>query len=278
MVVGGSRGIGAAVATLLCRLGAGVVVNGRDPDAVAETVGSITSAGGSAEGLAGSAADTAVAESLIALCTKTFGRIDALVNCAGTAEPAGSSILTVSPAEFRDLIDVHLGTVLATCRAAAPRMVAAGGGSIVNTGSFAFLGEYGGTGYPAGKAAVNGLTMAIAAELAEHRVRANVVCPGARTRLSAGPAYEQHIAALHRRGLLDGPSARAALDPAPPEYVAPLYAYLAAPMSDGITGRIFAAAGGFVGRFDRPAPAPLAYRDHRDSPPWTLADIDRMLR
>lgn len=277
VVVGGSRGIGAAVAALLAELGAGVVVNGRDGDAVDATVDAITAAGGSAAGLSGSASDDTVAEALIALCENEFGTVNALVNCAGTAEPPGSSILTVTRDEFDELLDVHLGTVFATCRAAAPRMAAAGGGSIVNTGSFAFLGDYGGTGYPAGKAAVNGLTMALAAELAEHGVRANVVCPGAKTRLSSGPDYERHIESLRRRGLLDEISATAALDAAPPEYTAPIYAYLASDLSASITGRIFAAAGGFIGRFGRPTPAVLGYRDHRDSAPWSLDEIDAML-
>jgi NAD(P)-dependent dehydrogenase (short-subunit alcohol dehydrogenase family) len=261
VVVGGSRGIGAAVAALLAELGAGVVINGRD-------------AGGSAAGLSGSASDDMVAEALITLCENEFGAVSALVNCAGTAEPPGSSILTITRDEFDDLLDVHLGTVFATCRAAAPRMVAAGGGSIVNTGSFAFLGDYGGTGYPAGKAAVNGLTMALAAELAEHGVRANVVCPGARTRLSSGPGYERHIDSLRRRGLLDEVSAAAALDAAAPEYAAPLYAYLASDLSKSVTGQIYVASGGFVGR---PTPAVLGYRDHREAPPWSLDDIDAML-
>jgi NAD(P)-dependent dehydrogenase (short-subunit alcohol dehydrogenase family) len=278
VVVGGSHGIGAAVAALLAERGAGVVVNGRDGDSVDAAVDAITADGGSAVGLSGSAADDDVAEALAALCENEFGAIDALVNCAGMAEPAGSSILTVTPAEFRELLDVHLGTVFSTCRAAAPRMVAAGGGSIINTSSIAFLGDFGGTGYPAGKGAVNGLTMAIAAELAEHGVRANLVCPGARTRLSTGTDYERHITDLNRRGLLDELSTRAALDPAPPAYAAPLYAYLASRLAKQVTGQMFIAAGGFIGRFDRPTPAPLAYRDFRDNPPWSVADIDRMLR
>jgi NAD(P)-dependent dehydrogenase (short-subunit alcohol dehydrogenase family) len=276
VVVGGSRGIGAAVAALLAQLGAGVVVNGRDVDAVGSTVGAITSAGGSAVGLPGSAADDAIAQALISLCENEFGQINALVNCAGTPEPSESSILTISRQEFRDLIDVHLGTVFATCRAAAPRMVARGGGSIVNTSSFAYLGDYGGTGYPAGKGAVNGLTMAIAAELAEHGVRANVVCPGARTRLSTGAEYSKQIESLRRRGMLDEVSAQAALDAAPPEYAASLYAYLVSDLSTRVTGQILIAAGGFVGRFNRPAPALLGYRDHEESPPWSISEIDRM--
>ena len=189
---------------------------------------------------------------------KEFGRIDVLVNCAGTAGLASESILKVTSAQFRDLIDAHLGTVFETCRAAAPKMVAQGGGSIINTSSFAFLGDYGGTGYPAGKGGVNGLTLAIAAELKEHGVRANVVCPGAKTRLSTGPEYEGHIVELNRRGLLDEVSMQAALDAPPPEYVAPTYAYLAGDLAKDVTGQIFIAAGGFVGRFDRQSPSSSA--------------------
>ena len=277
VIVGGSRGVGAAVATLLAELGAGVVINGRDADTVNSAVSSIITAGGRAVGMAGTAADDAVATSLISLCESEFGRIDALVNCAGTAEPHGSSILTISQQEFNDLIDVHLGTVFATCRAAAPRMVAQRRGSIVNTSSFAFLGDYGGTGYPAGKGAVNGLTMAIAAELAEHGVRANVVCPGAKTRLSTGADYERQIEELRRRGMLDEISAQGALNAAPPAYAASLYAYLVSDLSERITGQILIGAGGFVGRFNRPSPMLLGYRDHEHSPPWSINEIDAML-
>jgi NAD(P)-dependent dehydrogenase (short-subunit alcohol dehydrogenase family) len=144
----------------LAAQGFGVVVNGRDANAVSEAVERI---GGSATGFAGSPADPATADALIDSCVSEFGGIDILVNCAGTAEPTGSSILTVTSAQFRELIDAHLGTVFETCRAAAPKMVARGGGAIVNTSSFAFLGDYGGTGYPAGKGGVNGLTLSIAA-------------------------------------------------------------------------------------------------------------------
>jgi NAD(P)-dependent dehydrogenase (short-subunit alcohol dehydrogenase family) len=277
VVVGGSRGIGAAVSALLAECGAGVVVNGRDAAAAEATVDTIVQAGGRAVPHAGSGADEGVADSLIALCEKEFGAVDALINCAGAPEPPGSSILCVTPAEFRDLLDIHLGTTFATCRAAAPRMVARGRGAIVNTSSFAFLGDYGGTGYPAGKGAVNGLTMAIAAELAEHGVRANVVCPGAKTRLSTGQAFEDQITSLHRRGILDDVSAQGALDVAPPEYVAPLYAYLVSDLARHITGQILISTGGFVGRFDRPSPAFINYRDHHDSPPWSIAELAEML-
>lgn len=278
VVVGGSRGIGAAVAALLARHGAAVVVNGRDKDAAHDTAAAITADGGRAVAHAGSPADHAAAEALVDKCIDQFGAIHILVNCAGIAEPAGSSILNVSPEQFDELIDAHLGTVFATCRAAAPQMVAQGGGSIVNTSSTAFLGDYGGTGYPAGKGGVNSLTLAIAAELKEHHVRANVVCPGARTRLSTGPDYEAHIKDLNRRGLLDEVSMHGSLDVAPPEYVAPLYAYLASDLAAQVTGEIFVASGGFVGRYPRPTPAVIAYRDHHDSPPWPVAELHDLVQ
>ena len=157
-------------------------------------------------------------------------------------------------------------------------MVEQGGGSIINTSSFAYLGDYGGTGYPAGKGGVNGLTLAIAAELTEHGVRANVVCPGAKTRLSTGSEYEDHIAELNRRGLLDDVSTQAALDAPPAAYAAPTYAYLAGDLAKDVTGQIFIAAGGFVGRFDRQTPTIIGYRDHSDSPPWTVEELGDLIR
>ena len=248
-------------------------MNGRDADAASEAAGRIDGA----VAHAGSPSNPATADALIDRCTSEFGRIDILVNCAGTPGLARESILRVTSDQYRNLINAHLVTAFETSRAAAPKMVEQGGGAIINTSSFAYLGDYGGTGYPAGKGGVNGLTMAIAAELKERGVRANVVCPGAKTRLSTGPDYEEHIAELNRRGLLDDVSAQTALDAPPPEYAAPLYVYLASDEAKDITGRIFIAAGGFVGEFKRQTPGIIGYRDHRDAPPWTLDELHAMV-
>jgi NAD(P)-dependent dehydrogenase (short-subunit alcohol dehydrogenase family) len=277
VVVGGSRGIGRAVAQRLAGLGAGVVINGRDADAVAAAASGLSANGSRVLAMAGSASDPEIAATLVDLCITEYGHIDILVNCAGVGEPPHSSILNTTSAEFRELIDVHLHTAFETCRAAAPRMVAQRSGAIVNTSSAAFLGDYGGTGYPAGKGGVNGLTLAMAAELKQHGVRANVVCPGAKTRLSTGSTYEAHVRDLNRRGLLDQMSARAALDAPDPAYAASIYALLASDFASSITGEIFIAAGGFVGRFDRPTPSILTYRDHATSPPWQLDELAQLV-
>ena len=270
VVVGGSRGIGREVARLIAALGAGVVVNGRDEAAVTETVSAITAGRDAADRvrrIADRRADRRGADHVVRRRLWPHRHPDELRRHPRTT---GSSILTITGDEFRNVLDSHLGTTFHTCRAAAPRMVDQGHGAIVNTSSFAFLGDYGGTGYPAGKGAVNGLTMAIAAELNEYGVRANVVCPGAKTRISTGPDYEEQIRSLNRRGLLDDATAQGSLDAPPPEYVAPLYAYLVSDLAADVTGQILIGAGGFVGRFDKPTPALLGYRDHTDAPPWTL--------
>jgi NAD(P)-dependent dehydrogenase (short-subunit alcohol dehydrogenase family) len=277
VVVGGSRGIGRAVSQLLAACGATVVVNGRDSDAADDTAMDIRRSGGQALAHAGSPADEATAGALVERCVSAFGRVDILVNCAGIPEPPGSSILNTTTDDFADLLEAHLWTVFQTCRAAAPRMVGQGGGAIVNTSSYAFLGDYCGTGYPASKGAINSLTLAIAAELNEHAVRANVVCPGAKTQLSTGPDFEAQIAGLHGRGLLDDATKQASLDAPPPEYAAPIYAYLASDMAADVTGQIFVASGGFVGRFDRQTPTLLGYRDHADSPPWSVTEIHQLV-
>lgn len=278
VVVGGSRGVGRAVAEQLAACGAGVVVNGRDTAAAEDTAAAIAATGGLAMAHAGSPAEEAVADALIETCADAFGRIDILVNCAGIAGRHGASILDTTTAEFAEWLEAHLWTVFQTCRAAAPRMASQRRGAIVNTSSFAFLGDYGGTGYPAGKGAVNGFTMAIAGQLKQHGVRANVVCPGAKTRLSSGPEYEAHISDLHSRGLLDDATTQVALDAPPPEYAAPIYAYLASDLAADITGEIFIAAGGFVGRFERPPQTLIGYRDHADSPPWTIRELDQLVK
>ena len=276
VVTGSTRGIGLEVARALVAAGASVVVNGRSRSALDAAVGELEAPGVRVTGIAGSAADPAVAERLAAAASE-LGTPDILVTCAGTAEPPGSSILSVTSDEWHDLLDAHLHSVFETCRALAPLMVEAGGGSIVTTSSHAFTGAFGGTGYPAGKGAVVSLTYALAAELAEHDIRVNAVCPGARTRLSTGDAYVDALHELNRRGVLDDLLLHGALDPPSPAYVAPLYVYLAGPLSRGVTGQVFSAAGGYLGRFPGPAEQLIAYRDHRATAPYTPAEIAGLL-
>ncbi len=277
VVAGSSRGIGRAVALALAEAGARVVVNGRGQAEVDAVVAEIEAAGHRAIGYAGSAAEFDAAGALVTHCIDTFGSVDVLVNCVGIAEPPGSSILDLEPGDWQRLIDAHLTATFNTCRHATPHMKQAGRGAIVNTSSHAFMGHYGGTGYPAGKGGTNSLTYAIAAELREHGVRVNAVCPGARTRLSTGDDYARHIESLHARGLLDDVVRQASLDPPPPEHLGPLYVFLASALSRGITGRVFSGSGGYVGLFGEPGEKLLAYRDPGSTGAWNVGDLAKAI-
>jgi 3-oxoacyl-[acyl-carrier protein] reductase len=104
-----------------------------------------------------------------------------------------------------------------------------------------------------------------------NRAAASLVCSAA----AMSPAAR--IEDLHRRGLLDEMTKQASLEAAPASFVAPLYAYLASDLAQHVTGQVFVAAGGFVGRFDRPTPRVLGYRDHRDAAPWSVEDLHTMI-
>ena len=275
VVTGSSRGIGLAVAHRLVDEGASVVLNGRDPAVVEQAVREVAARVGDSTrvvGVVGSAADETVVDELMARAAE-LGELDILVNCAGTAEPLGSSVLNISTAEWRDLIDAHLHSTFLTCRAAVHGMVARGRGAIVNTSSHAVNGVFGGTGYAAGKGAVNSLTYALAAELAERGVRVNAVCPGARTRLSTGDDYTETIEELHRRGILDDLMRAGALSPAPADHVASLYAFLASDLAAQVTGQVLVGAGGYLGRFAKPVEDLLAFRHHEGVAPYTLEEV-----
>ena len=272
-VAGSSRGIGAALVVRLAELGAAVVVNGRDRYVVEETVDTIRAAGGRAEPVVGSAADAAVAHTLVRTPVECFGRLDGVATCAGVAEPPGSSVLTMDSEVFADVVASHLTSAFEVTRAAAPVLAETGGGSIVLSGSAAALGIFGGSAYPAAKAGVTGLALAAAADLRHLGVRVNVVMPGARTRLSIGEDYHRHIDGLRDRGILDDGTHAAAADPAPAEYVTSTYAHLLSRESAPLTGEVFSAAGNFLGRY---APAELhllAYADHVDTPAMTLTQV-----
>lgn len=276
VTTGTSRGIGLAVARACAAEGAAVVVNGRDPSVVAEAVRLVDEAGASSGGrglpVVGSAASSSVVEAAVDAALGA-GDLAGLVCCAGTAEPAGSSILSISAQEWHELLDAHLTSTFLACRAVAPLLVERGGGSVVLTTSQAWTGIYGGTGYAAAKGATVSLTWSLAAELREHGVRVNAVSPGATTRLSTGPDYEVTLEDLHARGILDDLSLAGARDPGSPEHAAATYLYLLSDLAAGVSGEVLTAAGGYVGRLARPADTLLTWRDHHAVPPYLPEEL-----
>jgi len=180
LVTGGGSGIGAAVAQAFGAAGAQVVVhysrNQEGAEAVAE---SIRKTGGTAITLGGDLLDRSVANPLIAKTVAAFGGLDVLVNNAG--DMFGRRPLALATDEDYDkVMGLNVHAAFAICRAAAPVMLAAKHGSMINTTSIAAR-TGGGEGvglYGSAKAFVSTMTRVFAREMAPHGVRVNGVAPG----------------------------------------------------------------------------------------------------
>ena len=180
LVTGSSTGIGAAVARELARLGASVAVHGNKNAEAAEAVAAeIRAAGGKAVVVLGDVSNSASAAQIVADAVAGLGGLDILIN------NAGAILDRVTNAAFDDtaydnVYNLNVRSVLSVTKAAYPHLKAAGGGSIINTGSVA--GRFGGFGgsavYASAKAAVHSITRNAAREFAPDHIRVNVVAPG----------------------------------------------------------------------------------------------------
>ena len=248
IVTGAGRGIGAATARELARLGAAVVVNDLDEAAASEVANAIAAAGGRALACVASVTDRAGARR-IAAAAESLGGVDILVNNAGLSSAV--PLQQLEPDHFELVADSHLlGTFLCT-HAVLPRMLAQQRGRIVNLVSRAgLIGLPGTAAYAAGKGGVFGFTNVAARDLLGTGITVNAVNPAATdTRMVAGAidafAAQGGAAAERAAGL------RAALQ-APAE-IAVAIAALCADEAAHITGQIFYVAKGQLGLF-----APLA--------------------
>ena len=255
-VTGSSEGIGREIARCLAAEGARVLVNAsgqgeggfsRAQERLDSLVGELESLGGEGATCVASVADEAGANGIIDATVTAFGGLDGLVNCAGIPGKPANSIREIEIDDWHRVMAVHVDGTFFCSRAAIPHLIASGGGSIVNTSSAGHLGAYGGSAYPAAKGAINSLTFAMATDLGPEGIRVNAVCLGAKTRLSSGPDYESVIHSLESRGLMDADLVQVSLNAPPAEECTPAYAYLLSDASRPITGRLFTAAGGYVG-------------------------------
>jgi 3-oxoacyl-[acyl-carrier protein] reductase len=180
IVTGASSGIGAAAAIRLATAGHDVVLNyarnATGADAVAEAC---RKAGAEVAIVAGDIAEDAACRALAATAADRFGRIDVLVNNAGTTRYANPSDLeALDAADFARVFSVNVAGAYQMARAAAPLLKAAPSAAIVNVSSHsAFSGSGSSLAYAASKGALNTLTLGLARSLAP-AIRVNAVCPG----------------------------------------------------------------------------------------------------
>ncbi|MFF4850434.1 3-oxoacyl-ACP reductase family protein [Streptomyces sp. NPDC001194] len=234
LVTGGSRGIGAATALRLARDGADVALTYvRGAEAAAGVVEGIEALGRRALAVRADVGDPAQAVAAVEETVRGLGRIDVLVNNAGIGVLGPLDALT--PADVDRVLAVNVRGAFLTTRAAAARM--GSGGRIVSIGSCmtARVPGPGGTLYAMSKAALTGLNKALARELGERGITANLVHPGpvdTDMNPADGPyaAAQSALTALGRFGTA--------------QEVAGLVSFLAGPDAAYVTGAEFAVDGG----------------------------------
>jgi NAD(P)-dependent dehydrogenase (short-subunit alcohol dehydrogenase family) len=264
VVTGAGAGLGRAEALALARAGAAVVVNDL-PGAGDDTAEEIRSLGGTASVVAGDVGERATADALVEAAL-ALGGLDVVVNNAGVTRD--KMLFNMTDEEFDLVVKIHLrGHFLLSRNAAAywrQRSKDTGApvdAAVVNTASEAFLvGSPGQPNYAAAKAGITALTLSTARGLARVGVRANAICPRARTAMTAEVFGED------QSGL--------AVDPYSPEHVAPLVAYLASPAAARITGQVFVVYGGMIALLAAPT---VAERFDTGGDVWDLPGLDKAL-
>jgi 3-oxoacyl-[acyl-carrier protein] reductase len=178
IVTGASGGIGRATSVALAREGAAVLLVGRREDALAEVARACSEAGGAAETLALDVTDGDAGERALSACLERFGRVDGLVNGAGTS--AVRSLEELTDDDWQAQWELHVMGPMRLMRAAAPVMAERGWGRIVNVCSSSGKRPSGtNMAYSVTKAAELSLSRAFADQFAARGVLVNSVSPGA---------------------------------------------------------------------------------------------------
>lgn len=256
VVTGAGRGIGRAVAELCAREGASVVVNdygvamdGSEPtsEVADEVVTAIRDAGGTAVANASSVATMEGGASIVQSAIDQAGRIDGVVTVAGILRER--MFFNMLEEEWDPVIQTHLKGTFTVWRAAAPHFKEQRSGAFVAFTSGAFAASVAQANYSAAKGGIVSLARSVAAGMYKYGVRANVIAPVAKSRMSGNVPF--------------------GVEMGEPEDVAPMVGFLLSDLSKDVTGQIYTANGSKIAVWNQP----VEVREMRTDGRWTIDDI-----
>ncbi len=239
-LTGGGGVLGRASAELFAQEGAKVAVIDALKDKAEETAQRITAKGGEAIALFADVTDEATVRGAIETTVKHWGHLDTLFNNAGVMPHQDESVLDLDFELLARIYAINLGGTALCCKHAIPHIIKAGGGAVVNMGSFmAIMGcTKPQDAYSASKGAIVALTHSLAVQFGRFAIRVNALCPG--------PIETEHV----RQFFADEAARKIRLDRVPlghfgrPEDVSELALFLASDAAAWLTGQAIVLDGG----------------------------------
>ena len=236
VVTGGGTGLGREMALALARAGADLVLAGRRPGPIEEVVALAKNLGRKALAAPTDVTDSSQVDRLFRSALEEFGKVDVLVNNAGTAgEQGGKAIWEISDAEWRAVLDANLSGAFYCARAAARDMVERRKGKIINVSSgFGLRGGRDNYMYACAKGAIIQLTRTLGTSLGRYGITSNTIVPGMFPTEGTASAAERlpkpEFVPVGRLG--------------EPREIGPIAVFLASASSDYMNGSLFIADGG----------------------------------
>ncbi len=237
LVTGASRGLGRAIAQELAAQGASIAAVARSADALAATLESIRSAGGTAEAFPVDVANSDAVDAMVDQANTRFGKIDVLVNNAGVTRDG--LLMRMKTEDWDTVINTNLKGAFHFTRPVGRLMVKQRAGRIINISSvIGLMGNAGQANYAASKAGLIGFSKSVAREFASRGITCNVVCPGfIETDMTKDLGED-----LKKKLLEKIPLQRLGQ----PGDIAGVVAFLCSPAASYITGQIITVDGGMV--------------------------------
>ena len=231
IITGGGYGIGRATSLALAAEGWKIAIVDRDGARARETEALVREAGGVARAFECDVTDARAAEAIVEDLDRTSGPVKGLVTCAAMRH--AGPITAITGEQWDETVGVILKGVFVYCKAVIARMIPGGGGTIVNVSSPDAYGRKGMVAYASAKAAVNALSLCLAADHLADRIRVNVVLPA----FTLSGMTEHYSDDRLQEGADRSASGRGAT----PDDPAQLIRFLLSPAGETFTGGIFGA-------------------------------------